>query len=128
MKRLTKPPPDGKWLLSACLFLFMLIGCKKTIDQPATKEDIAAAKTNNEHGHLKQTTTHSSDVVISWLNMQLTMLKVPLPAGTGSQTSDRAQAYCGIAAYEAVVPGMPAYQSLTGQLTDFPAMPSVERG
>jgi hypothetical protein len=26
------------------------------------------------------------------------------------------------------VPGMPAYQSLSGQLTDFPAMPSTEPG
>ena len=30
--------------------------------------------------------------------------------------------------YEAVVPGMPAYQSLSGQLNDFPEMPSTEPG
>ena len=56
------------------------------------------------------------------------MEKVPLPAGTAGQATDRCQAYCGIALYESVVPGMPAYQSLSGQLTDFPAMPSTEPG
>jgi hypothetical protein len=56
------------------------------------------------------------------------MVKAPLPAGTAGQGTDRCQAYCGIALYESVVPGMPAYQSLYGQLTDFPAMPSTEPG
>ncbi|MES2795891.1 MAG: vanadium-dependent haloperoxidase [Bacteroidota bacterium] len=80
------------------------------------------------NGHLKQTKTYSSEVVTSWLNMQLNMLRVPLEAGTGSQASERCQAYCGIATYEAVVNGMPAHQSLYGQLTDFPQMPSTEPG
>ena len=79
-------------------------------------------------GHLKQTKTFSSDVAIKWLDMQLVMLKIPLPVGTGSQATDRCQAYCGIALYESVVPGMPAYQTLHGQLTDFPLMPSTEPG
>ncbi|MEO7396999.1 MAG: hypothetical protein ABIW84_00390 [Ilumatobacteraceae bacterium] len=60
--------------------------------------------------------------------MQLDMLRVPLAPGAKSQAADRALAYCGIAAYEAVVPGMPAYQSLTGQLNSFPAMPVAEPG
>src|SRR6187431_165349 len=84
--------------------------------------------TEKGNGHLQQTKTFSSDVAVSWLNMQLTMLRLPLPAGTVTQATDRAQAYSGIALYEAVVPGMPAYQSLTGQLNGFPAMPSTEPG
>jgi hypothetical protein len=80
------------------------------------------------HGHLKQTKTYSSDVVIRWINKQLDMFRAPLPAGTGAAAQERCQAYCGIALYEAVVPGMPAYQSLYGQLTDFPAMPETEPG
>ena len=60
--------------------------------------------------------------------MQLQMNKAPFPAGTAGQATDRCQAYCGIALYESVVPGMPAYQSLSGQLTDFPVMPSTEPG
>jgi hypothetical protein len=77
---------------------------------------------------LQQAKNFSSEVVIKWLNMQLDMLRVPLAPGTGAQASERCQAYCGIAAYESVVPGMPAYQSLSGQLTDFPQMPSTEPG
>ncbi len=37
-------------------------------------------------------------------------------------------AYCGVALYEAVVPGMPAYQSLYGQLNEMPEMPKTESG
>jgi membrane-associated phospholipid phosphatase len=111
------------------LVMILLVSCKKNIDKEATQEQMtSAANQNKDHGHLQQTKTFSSDVVVSWLNMQLQMVKVPLPAGTAGQGTDRCQAYCGIALYEAVVPGMPAYQSLFGQLTDFPAMPSTEPG
>ena len=109
---------------------FFNLSCQKEIKTITDQEKIESAQSrnNNENGHLKQTKTFSSDVVISWLNMQLDMLRVPLPPGTGSQAAERCQAYCGIATYEAVVPGMPAYQTLTGQLTGFPAMPSTQPG
>jgi hypothetical protein len=95
----------------------------------AATENSATTENNaTQNGHLNQTKTFSSAVVISWINMQLQMLRVPLPVGTGSQGSDRSQGYTGIALYEAVVPGMPAFQSLYGQLTDFPLMPSIEPG
>ncbi|MDZ7608324.1 MAG: vanadium-dependent haloperoxidase [Cyclobacteriaceae bacterium] len=70
--------------------------------------------------------TYSSDVVVKWLNLQLNMLRVPLAPGTGTQSADRAQAYCGIALYEALVQGMHNHNSLYGQLTDFPAMPEIQ--
>jgi hypothetical protein len=101
--------------------------CTKEIEnEQASSDPVSSA--NPGRGHLQQTKTFSSDVVRSWINMQLRMLKVPLPPGTGSQGSDRTQGYTGIALYESVVPGMPAYQSLTGQLTEFPVMPSTEPG
>jgi hypothetical protein len=100
-------------------------GCKKETDRQATQDESSAAKTM---GHLQQAKTFSSDVVIVWLNMHLQMFRIPLPAGTGSQATDRCQAYSSIAAYEAVVNGMPAYQSLSGQLNGFPAMPSTAPG
>ena len=101
--------------------------CQKDRDRVVTQEESKAGE-NKLQGHLEQAKTFSSDVVTSWLNMQLSMLRVPLPAGTGSQASDRSQAYCGIAAYEAVVNGMPAYKSLSGQLTGFSGMPATENG
>ncbi|HEX7904079.1 MAG TPA: vanadium-dependent haloperoxidase [Chitinophagaceae bacterium] len=113
-------------LLIAFLSVFNF-ACQKQIDQPSSHEEIATVA-NKGQGHLKQTKTFSSDVVRSWINMQLVMLRLPLPAGTGAQGTDRSQGYTGIALYEAVVPGMPAYQSLVGQLTNFPEMPSTEPG
>ncbi len=112
------------------LFLsFANLSCKKELQEEIIQEEnIPFAKKAVPNGHLKQTKTFSSDVVVSWINMQLQMNKVPLPAGTAGQASERCQAYCGIALYESVVPGMPAYQTLTGQLTDFPEMPSTEPG
>jgi len=118
-----------KWLLFVSLCFFTLIACQKDVNQQQQKEEIStAANSNKEQGHLQQTKTFSADVVISWLNMQLDMLRVPLAPGTGSQDAGRALAYCGIATYEAVVPGMPAYQTLTNQLNAFPEMRSAEPG
>jgi hypothetical protein len=120
----------SKWLLLFSIVLFSTISCRKDAKQKS-QDAVLTEEANspaNDHGHLKQTKTFSADVIIRWLNMQLDMLRVPLAPGTGSQGADRALAYCGIAAYESVVPGMPAYQSLFGQLTDFPAMPTTEHG
>ena len=121
-----------KILYAGLLITFVSVfnlSCKK--EKELEPEKIAATENYNTeelNGHLKQTKTFSSDVVTRWLNMQLDMLRVPLPPGTGSQAAARAQAYCGIATYESVVPGMPAYQTLTGQLTAFPTMPTTEPG
>jgi hypothetical protein len=110
--------------------IFFFTSCQKDINRPNQQQDEIATATNSnkEHGHLKQTKIYSSDVVVSWINLQLQMNKAPLPAGTAGQANDRCMAYCGIALYESVVPGMPAYQTLYGQLTDFPAMPATEPG
>ena len=75
----------------------------------------------------KQTQSYSSDVVKEWLGVQTSMLYVPSGNPFGFSPS-RYMAYCGIALYESVVPGMPAYQTLHGQLTDMPAMPATEPG
>ena len=117
------------WLITITSASFIFSACQKQIDQKHSPEEIALeANKAKEHGHLNQTKTFSSDVIVQWLNLQLEMLRVPLAPGTGSQGADRAQAYCGIAAYEAVVNGMPAYKSLYGQLIDFPQMPATEPG
>ena len=115
--------------LLTMLSLIVFISCQKQVDKPATQqqsEEVGAA--NKEHGHLQQAKTFSSDVVIKWLNLDQDLLRLPLPTGTTVQGGERILAYSGIALYEAVVNGMPAYQSLSGQLTDFPTMPSTDPG
>jgi hypothetical protein len=127
MKSLIKTSPT-KWLLLLTFSLFSMLSCQKEFQQKHQGEEIVIETAAKGHGHLKQTKTFSADVVVRWLNMQLDMLRVPLAAGTGSQGAHRAMAYCGIAAYESVVPGMPAYQTLAGQLNAFPEMPVTEPG
>lgn len=112
----------------ALLFFLSFLSCKKEISRDEEEKTTPVAAKAGANGHLQQTKTFSSDVIIRWLNMQMEMLRFPLPAGTAAQSTDRSQAYCGIAAYEAVVNGMPAYQTLAGQLTDFPEMPKDEPG
>ena len=118
-----------KKILLTSSVLWLLLSCQKNVDKPAIQEEVpSTANQNNEYGQLQQTKTFSSDVVVRWLNQQLDMLRNPLAPGTGTQSPGRALAYCGIATYEAVVPGMPAYQTLTGQLNAFPEMPETEPG
>lgn len=124
MKSITTPF-SVRNLLAFIVVLFVFAACQKHF--PDDDEDNSGGHGTGQ-GHLKQTKNYHSDVVVSWINLQLQMEKVPLPAGTAGQATDRCQAYCGIALYESVMPGMPSYRSLYGQLTDFPAMPSTEAG
>jgi hypothetical protein len=119
----------SKWYLLFSLALFSILSCQKDVQQlPDQEEFVSAATSSNEQGHLKQTKTFSSAVVINWYNMQLEMLRVPLATGARSQAADRVLAYNGIALYESVLPGMPAHRSMSSQLTDFPVMPGTESG
>ncbi len=111
--------------LISCLNL----SCQKEMKTELNEEKISFQPNNTSlQGHLKQTKTFSSSVVVRWLNMQLDMLRVPAPAGVAAPGSGRALAYCGIALYEAVEPGMPTYQTLSGQLNGLPSMPATEPG
>ena len=123
MKRLIK---SLSWLTMLSLIIF--ISCQKQVDKPSQQQSEEVGAANKEHGHLQQAKTFSSEVVIKWLNLDQDLLRLPLPAGTTVQGGERILAYSGIALYEAVVNGMPAYQSLSGQLTDFPTMPSTDPG
>lgn len=81
----------------------------------------------NDNGHLKQTKTYSSEVPFKWMDMQLHLM-ITNPTPVGGSPSVRLFAYGAIALYESVVPGMPSYQSLSGQLTDMPTMPQTLNG
>ncbi len=79
------------------------------------------------HDHGNQTRRYTSEVAVKWMDMQLRLIRTnatPL----GGLVPGRFFAYCGIALYESVVQGMPDYQTLSGQLTDMPAMTSVVLG
>ncbi|MCC3154261.1 vanadium-dependent haloperoxidase [Hymenobacter sp. BT770] len=72
------------------------------------------------------TESYSSDVATKWADVELRLIK----NGTGFSppVAARALGYSGVTLYEAVVPGMPEYQSLAGQLTSLGALPQPEAG
>ena len=122
MKSLTKPL-FKKWPLLACIPLLIFSACQKEINHPQKQEENATAvNQRNGHGHSNQTESYSSGVAIAWMTMQLRiMATTTLP----NVTFTRPYAYGGIALYEAVVPGMPDYQSLKGQLNGLSGLPQT---
>ena len=118
-----------KKLSLAIVLLFFLFSCQKQTKEIPLQDEIATVANKSGQGHLKQTKTFSSEVVTRWLNLDLDLIRLPLATGTAVQGGERILAYSGIALYESVVNGMPAYQSLKGQLTpSFPSMPTTEPG
>jgi hypothetical protein len=124
MKSLTKSSAY-KWTLIISSSIFIFSACQKQIDQPAKQEEITA--NSSIQGHLKQTNTYSSEVVLKWMDMQLRLFRTNATP-IGGLPPQRYYAYSAIALYESVVPGMPTYQTLSGQLTDMPAMPQTLPG
>ena len=101
--------------------------CQKHKDIPISNQGEQSASSNRLHGHLKQTKTFSSDALLRWMDFQLTKYRDNFASVQGT-VGVRLMAYTSIAAYECVVPGMPAYQSLASQLTDMPGMPNTQPG
>ena len=116
--------------IASTIFIVALFisSCQKKVDKPfqPNPEESAVANQNSQHGHLLQAKEYSSEVVLKWMDMQLRVIRTT--AGMPPPTNSRFFAYSGVALYESVVPGMPAYQSLSGQLTAMPAMPQTSPG
>lgn len=98
---------------------FIIISCKK---------ETGDLEVEDGHGHLHQTKSYSSEVAQKWHDFQLTLLRLPAGPNPYGMNGNRYFAYLGVALYESVVPGMPGYQSLYGQLTNMPAMPATQPG
>ena len=84
---------------------------------------VACRKDDKPYEHGNHASRYAGDVVTAWMDMQLRIVK-STAIGPNNQHS-RFSAYCGIALYEAVVPGMKSYRSLSGQLTEMPSMPAT---
>ena len=110
-------------LLCFALFLY---SCQKDIEREPQYHESQKTAVGKEHGHLVQTKTFSSEVAQKWVAMELRLLRVA--ANPYGMNGNRYFGYLGTALYEAVVPGMPAYQSLAGQLNGMPQMPDTEPG
>ena len=113
-------------LLYSSASIFFL-SCQKEINHSPQQEEIAATTNNGVHGHLKQANTYSLEVVLKWIDLNRRLLLSTARVAPGIKVN-REFGYTGIALYESVVPGMPAYQSLSSQLNQMPAMPSIQPG
>ncbi|HEX6848127.1 MAG TPA: vanadium-dependent haloperoxidase [Chitinophagaceae bacterium] len=109
----------------ALVFIFSVGNESGSDDENRNKTRFSASCVNENHSTL--TKAYSSEVVLQWIDMQLELIRTSSPF-IGGLPPARPFAYAGIALYEAVVPGMPAYRSLSGQLTDMPAMPKTVPG
>jgi len=109
------------------VFILFFASCQKQVSKPALPDEIpAVANSQNRPGHLKQTKTFSSDVAIRWMNMQIELMR--RTTTVGNVAFSRHYAYSGIALYESVVPGMPAYQSIASQLNGLNGLPVTTPG
>ena len=105
--------------------LFVFLSCKKDIVETGFVQQHISAQASSTKGYLKQTKTYTSDVVKTWIAFDLRLLRTnPINNFVMMQH----WAYSSIALYEAVLPGMPAYQTLSGQLNQMPAMPATIPG
>ena len=110
------------------LGLTTLVACHKDDRSKPVAPGPTFTSKKQDQGHLVQTKTFSSEVALKWHDMQLRILRLPVGVNPYGLNGVRNFAYCGIALYESVVEGMPSYQSLHGQLTDLPAMPTAQPG
>ena len=99
---------------------------KSGSDQENKYKTLFSASCINKN-HSTLTNVDSSDVALQWIDMQLELIRTSSPF-IGGLPPSRIFAYTSIALYEAVVPGMPAYRSLSGQLIDMPAVPKTVPG
>ena len=115
------------YAFSFALLTFLHYSCQKEIPASGKETSSAIAARNSDQGHLQQTNTFSSDVAIKWMNMQVWQM-YKYPGIIGNVAYSRHYAYSGIALYEAVVPGMPAYQSIASQLNGLTGLPKTKPG
>src|SRR4051794_6285965 len=89
----------------------IVLSCRKENGNTPVKSESTSSE-GKDQGHLKQTKTFSSEVAQKWLELQVRMLRLPVGPNIYGRNGHRYFVYSGIALYESVVGGMPAYQSL----------------
>ena len=108
--------------ISFFIALVFIFSAEESGSDENNKSLFSAYCVNENHSAL--TNAYASELVLRWMDMQLELIRTSSPF-IGGLPPSRPFAYAGIALYEAVVPGMPGYRSLSGQLTDMPVMPKT---
>lgn len=87
---------------------------------------VPAVLAENNHSPLPPTASYDATVATEWFSLQLHLTQTT--PGFSPPIASRAFAYSGVALYEAVVAGMPDYQSLAGQLNGLKPLPQPVNG
>ena len=116
-------------ILLLIVFSVLLFSCQKEIGKEPIQQEEISTSANRTHGHLKQTKAYSSEVVQKWLDLKYRFLRTVQEVNTPNGLFIPGfYSALGISLYESVVPGMPAFKSLSGQLIDMPTMPATDPG
>lgn len=99
-----------KFLRLALALVVIFSACKKTDWIPDIKH--GGDKDNKSLSHTKK---YPAKVAIDWVNLQQNLSKTT--PGFGPGVTGRAFSYSGLALYEAVLPGMPSYQSYLSKVS-----------
>jgi hypothetical protein len=76
--------------------------------------------------HAESATDYNADVASAWFDLQLRLVQET--PGFSPPVASRAFGYTGVTLYEALVPGMPDYQSLAEQLNELTELPQPVTG
>ena len=110
-------------LLMAGASLIIFTGCKKNDDFVSPSAESAANYDEAVQG--AQTSKFNDDVPSKWYALAITLARTTPNQGL-APINARAFGYMGLALYEAVVPGMPAHQSIQRQLNGLPGLPRAD--
>jgi membrane-associated phospholipid phosphatase len=78
----------------------------------------------NTNSSAPPASAYRAQVATEWYQLALQLTQQT--PGFSPPVASRALAYLGVTLYESVVPGMPAYQSLAGQLNELKSLPPVQ--
>ncbi len=70
------------------------------------------------------TAAYSSEVAVAWSDLTLDLIRST--PGYSPPVAARALGYMGVTLYETVLPGMPGYRTLAGQLNELDALPRAD--
>lgn len=98
-------------------FILLLVGCLLlTVALPVVQAQAP----------LPTAEAYDASFVTAWYDLQLELVRTT--PGFTPPVASRAFGYTGVALYEAIVPGLPAYQSLAGQLNELDELPQPAAG
>ena len=112
----------GRQLLLACALLPAVHSAlAQAAGAPAQGPTASARAPNTTAAPARPASAYSADVAHDWISLALQLTQQT--PGFSPPVAARAFAYLGLALYESVVPGMPAHQSLAGQLNELSSLP-----